>query len=297
MSASSCDESVRVVPLEQQCAEVRTWLEEMYPERKVVEYEETDETIAYLYALMQKSKLAQQGCTLHRDDVLEETSRTKLATERMFSVLQYCGLTKHVLPEDDQQRVEVLSQMAQRLHLQHEVSTADYLAAISKLAVQKHTGTLPNQAEFNTAGPKETLNELHRLRGVIERLRTEEQARKAPITQALAERVVNTTKRRQYRETYALLAKQLQATPIDKEHTHASLVSQKKRTDDLQARIASLKKQLAPYGGLPTDIGESEALVVAARARLNQLDETFNQGILTQFESEQGAEGGAYGDY
>ena len=242
---------------------VNSWLEKVYG--KVPPYQDTPECLDHLEKIMELSEQEEHGMELISQLQIHQMAEYKEETDRIKQRFDILGLNAN--PNSNHSELDniinFLSNISESLGLddpnENEMNLAisDVRHYASKLPVDTYmTQTQYNNTKCELINDVKLLNKSER---ELVNSRTEAKMDEENISNYRKKYSFLQGKERQYLKDQDKYVTTIRKNGFEKAHSHESIVSQKKKLDDIEERIKPIKSKLDGYKGLPPSLDLAQA--------------------------------------
>ena len=242
---------------------VNSWLEKVYG--KVPPYQDTPECLDHLEKIMELSEQEEHGMELISQLQIHQMAEYKEETDRIKQRFDILGLNAN--PNSNHSELDniinFLSNISESLGLddpnENEMNLAisDVRHNASKLPMDTYmTQTQYNNTKCELINDVKLLNKSER---ELVNSRTEAKMDEENISNYRKKYSFLQGKERQYLKDQDRYVTTIRKNGFEKAHSHESIVSQKKKLDDIEERIKPIKSKLDGYKGLPPSLDLAQA--------------------------------------
>ena len=254
---------------------VREWLQKVYGDDEVPEFEVCERSVKVL----EEMRRASEERVERREEVLElyaQDLEGRLVEYGAESARLDEELGEVQWDEEVEEGIEHLVQVADVLRL-NDTSTSTFMVALSDLqqeewrwasVVEERGAALQAVRERR----REAVAESRAAREQLRRIEDEVGARESLVEEWESSRAHMKRKRAEYKQRLAVLRDAIDKSQVNSRTTHTAIKQHRQELDQLQAQCAELQEQLQAYQDLPPDYHLAQLQVSKARAELQQLE-------------------------
>ncbi|XP_071965489.1 HAUS augmin-like complex subunit 1 isoform X2 [Antedon mediterranea] len=251
---------------------VQMWLEEVFLEDDVPQYEINERNLETLTKLMMKNRERDHDAEIIVADLNQKTLEYEAEAKRLSRILESVGLSTPSLSQSGTVSLRTLAEIATILEIK-DVTTSSYILQMNNLTESMmetkkahHVEAKQNEQLFTKT--KAALIKAANLKRVLETL--EDQSKNAGPE---LEKKIRTTgflhnKIREYAAKRQQLKDQLNENGFSESYSHQSLVKEAEYLGNLKAKLVPLKSKLDSYHCLPPNITLTKVKIEEARQEL-----------------------------
>ncbi|KAK0048600.1 HAUS augmin-like complex subunit 1 [Biomphalaria pfeifferi] len=262
---------------------VGKWLEEIFDQDEVPEFELNTQIIQQLYQMVLISRKNDKKTQLVIDDLNLKINEYNAEAHRLSEVLCRLGLGQIHLSKSCANNVMMLAKLGNLLNVKDSSDTCFYLALqhldneLEKVIQQRKIEA--KHVEQLSAKSYRAVLKYSSLKKALEDV--QEKAEKEHQTNE--ERKNNTTfllgKSEKYEKEINKLQRQLSKTLVDESVFHEKLVEKSEVLKSLQAKLSPLQAELQSYQSLPPDLTETKIRIEQLRKELATLEKDLLESL------------------
>ncbi|XP_033125195.1 HAUS augmin-like complex subunit 1 [Anneissia japonica] len=262
---------------------VQSWLEEVFLDEEIPQYEINERNLETIIKLMQKNKERNRDAQIILADLNQKTTEYEAEAKRLSQILESVGLSTPCLSQSGSVSLRTLARVATILEIK-DVTTSSYLLQMSNLTqsmmeTQSEHCTETKQNEQLFTKTKAAFIKASSLKRALDALEDQSQYAGPEL-----EKKVRTTgflhnKIREYATKRQQLKDQLNENGFSDSLSHQSLVKEAEYLGNLKAKLAPLKSKLDSYHCLPPNVSLTKVKIEEAKQELESLEAELARNI------------------
>ncbi|XP_041463717.1 HAUS augmin-like complex subunit 1 [Lytechinus variegatus] len=263
--------------------DVRCWLEEMFGDDTVPQYEINIKTVSVLHDLMTRCKERDRDKQIVIDDLNEKTVEYNAEEKRLSSILENVCLSPSSLSQSGNVSLRTLSNIAQTLDLQVASASNYYLAMtdltreLIKLEDKRQEENISNQKLFNKT--KIAMIKTESLKKAMVSLEEQAKEEGPKLEDKMRQAGFFQSKSKEYDAQLENLEYKLHETGVEPSLYHQSLVALSQELESLDSRLSPLKAKLDSYQNLPPNESLAKVKVEEAKRQLAAMEAELSRKI------------------
>jgi len=262
---------------------IRVWLESIFVDNNIPQYEINEETIDYLYKLYKHQQKMDHLTKLQIDDGVLKTKELRSEASRLQEIIDSVGLSVYTLSNSGKSNLKMLTDVALALEIK-DVKKSSYCLALYDLNQQITLLTnevAAKQRDLNKL-IKQTENSLKHLEKIT--IYYEEASNNSTVDTPVRDKRIKEceslrSKSQKYQSQIREFEKDQQFQHIDKQLHHEALVKLSEQLEELKTELQPLQKKFQSYRSLPPDINLAKVKIEEAKRELSKLDSKLQTDI------------------
>ncbi|PIK42110.1 putative HAUS augmin-like complex subunit 1 [Apostichopus japonicus] len=235
--------------------EVRDWLEKIYCDDAIPQYEINERTLGILLELKCKNEERESEAQILIKDYQEKTEEYHAEGERLSRILQTVGLSTSNLSQSGNVSLRSLAKSALTLGIK-DASVSSFYQAVTKLSTDSLDVEEERMHDQKTISQlfertKATLIKVETLKRTLEQVEEEAKAIPPEMDKKIRQSGFLQNKAKEYSKQMHQLKVDLEKNGVNPSIYHQNLVKLAEDLDTLQKKIAPLKSKLDSYHNLP----------------------------------------------
>ncbi|XP_072167164.1 HAUS augmin-like complex subunit 1 [Diadema setosum] len=263
--------------------EVRGWLQRVFGDLTIPQYEINQRTVTVLYDLMLRSEERDRDRQLLIDDLNQKTEEYHAEASRLSAILQNVGLSPASLSQSGNVSLRTLSNVAQILDLK-VASDTNYFLAMTDLSREqikvedcRHEENLLNQNLFKKT--KSAMIKSDSLKRAMTSLEDQAKEQGPQLEEKTRQAGFYHSKTKEYRNQLEVLEENLTESEVDPSVYHQSLVKLSEHLETLNSKLAPLRAKLESYNDLPPNVSLAKVKIEEAKRELASLEAELSRNI------------------
>ncbi|XP_003725805.1 HAUS augmin-like complex subunit 1 [Strongylocentrotus purpuratus] len=263
--------------------EVRCWLEEVFGDHTVPQYEINVKMVVMLHDLMQRCKERDTDKQILIDDLNDKTTEYHGEEKRLSSIVENVGLSPSSLSQSGNVSLRTLTNVAQTLQLQVTSASNYYLAMMNltrelvALEDKRQEENLSNQKLFNKT--KIAMIKTESLKKAMVSLEEQAKEEGPKLEDRMRQTGFYHSKSREYDNQLESLEVKLRETGVEPSLYHQSLVALSQELESLDTRLSPLKAKLDSYQNLPPNVPLAKVKIEEAKRQLMAMEAELSRNI------------------
>lgn len=259
--------------------QISHWLEQMFGDEEVPEYELNETTISHLYEMSTVYQKNNKNLEYVIEDIQQKTEEYNAEAQRLKDVLARMSLGTDLLTKPGNTSLLTLARLAQLLNIK-DSSDSSYLLALQSLDNELYkTERLQAEEEKKlkalTDSSKRAIDRAESLKKTID-LVNQKTSKELKMAN---ERMKDETpffkkKTKAYAKDIAKL--QIKQQHIDPNISHEALIKKSEKLDKLKLELEPLKEELNAYMVLPPNLSETKILIQQKKNELDLLEKQLS---------------------
>lgn len=263
--------------------EVRVWLEKLFGDSAVPQYEVNDWTLGVLHQLMAGNERLNSYSVCIQEDLHQKAKEYKTEGSRLAGILEQLGLTAGSMSESGKASLATLSGAALSLDV-HDTSDTSILLALDAQSARREGLQEERRMEQRVAAQllakhNAALLQASNLNRALQRLEEQTKKQGRELEKKAKQSAFLQVKASDYKVQAKKLNRELSRSGVDPTIYHATLVKLSQELEELQKKVQAMKTKLASYHSLPPDLALSRAKVEETKHELAKLEEELVKHI------------------
>lgn len=263
--------------------EVRDWLEKIYCNETIPQYEINERTLEILMKLKQRNEERDGEAQIVIKDYQEKTEEYHAEAERLSAILQIIGLSSTNLSQSGNVSLRALAMAALTLGIK-DASITSYFQALTKLATDSLDVEEQRFHDQRTISKlfsrtKEALMKVETLKRSLEQMNEEAKTVGPEMNKKMRQSGFLQNKTKDYSKQMQELKIELEKNGVDPTIYHQNLVKLAEELENIQNKIVPLKSKLDSYRSLPPNISLARVKIEEMRRELATVEAELSKNI------------------
>ncbi|KAH9520398.1 hypothetical protein Btru_060671 [Bulinus truncatus] len=262
---------------------ISVWLEEIFGDEVVPEFELNTKIIQQLYQMVLISRNKDKKIQLVIDDLTQKINEYNAEAHRLSEILSRLGFGHNKLSKSCANNVLVLAKLGTLLNIRDASESCFYLALqhldseVEKIVQQrrietKHLEQLSSKSYWAVLKYSTLKKSLDDIKEKADKEHQTNEKRKSETAFVLG-------KAKNYEKELIKFQKLLTRTLVDDSIFHEKLVEKSEVLKSLQTKLAPLQAELQAYCSLPPDLTETKIRIEQLRQELANLEKDFMDSL------------------
>ncbi|XP_059165085.1 HAUS augmin-like complex subunit 1 [Physella acuta] len=263
--------------------EVGIWLEDLFADEVIPEFELNVKTIQQLHDILLFNKKQDKMTQLVVDDLQQKADEYNAESERLCKILCRLNLSQNNLSQSGLNSLRSLAKLGTLLDIK-DASDTCYFLALQHLDMELEQVGQKKQSEADllqqvTAKSQAALLKCSALKKTLDGIKQNASQEQPVNDKRKNDTVFLHSKAKNYGKDITKLQTQLAKSRTDKSIFHEALVKKSEFLKSLQDKLAPLRAELESYSSLPPDLSETKIKVEQQRRELAKLEKQVSECI------------------
>jgi len=269
--------------LQQKHAKVTEWLERVFEDQPIPQYEMNSDTLNDLHMFAVQNQDMDQLVRFHIEDLRKKSEEYQAEGDNLRKLLENIGMPIYALSNAGKSSVKMLADTAVALNIK-DCKKSSYVLAIADLKVEsaelaEKIEQVKNETEQIARQTEDAINKLKQLELMKESMQ-QQSASELPVMQKrLKDIEVLSTKSDKYRLQISEYEAQNKNTGYMDNISHEALLQTAEKLAEMKAELKPIRLKLEGYHSLPPDVALAKVKIEEAKRQLEQLENQLQSDI------------------
>ncbi|BFY97382.1 hypothetical protein BsWGS_00422 [Bradybaena similaris] len=263
--------------------EVYAWLEDLFGDEPIPDFELTEATVQYLHQLMLTSRKNDHYVRLIVDELEQKTNEYYAEAQRLSSVLSKLHMVPNCLSQAGVNSVRSLAKLGTLLDIR-DPSISCYLLSLQDL--DDRLEQITEQRRQESQHLKQLATKTHSatlkcndLQMSLDNMKAKDVENQATYEKRKAKCTFLFKKIKNYGKDLSKLQMKLKESGANESIFHENLVKKYEMLKSLQDKLAPMRAELQTYSSLPPDLSEVKIKIEQQKKELAELEKQVAESI------------------
>ncbi|XP_031566759.1 HAUS augmin-like complex subunit 1 [Actinia tenebrosa] len=268
---------------EQKHFKVKLWLEGLFGDEPIPQYEINNKTIEILEQMADRNMRCDRDAEIVIEDMVQKTAEYDFEAQRISRILNDVGITLTSLSQSGSHSIKTLSEVSLLLGLK-DCSSSSLMLGIANQSCALDA-ILDERAEEKRvysrllAKTKSSLVKANTLQRALETLEEQHTLQKPILDKRSQETGFLQSKAKEYQRIVKELEEYQKSLGLESSIFHENLVKKAEDINLLKEKSKPLKNKLESYQNLPPDLSLAKVKVEEAKRELARLEQQLSSNI------------------